>query len=109
MELDCCPLSTLSLTAERAFRNRLMPVRFRQGARNTPTKDRNRMTYIQGVSPLYVVIGIYTDDEVAAVAAYTNEVQAMNVRDRLLDKLITPGSGVIDYVISTCTLKEPAA
>lgn len=67
------------------------------------------MTYIQGVSPIYVVIGIYTDNEVAAVAAYTNEVQAMNARDRLLDKMITPGSGVIDFLISTCTLKEPVA
>lgn len=63
------------------------------------------MTYIQGVSPVHIVLGLYTDGEVSAVAAYTDETEALNIRDRLRDSL-TPGYGVIDYTITKCVVKE---
>lgn len=66
------------------------------------------MTYIQGVSEIHVIIGFFSDGEVAVIRAFTNLEEAMNVRDRLKDLMITPGSGVLDYQISSCIVKEPA-
>lgn len=67
------------------------------------------MIYIQGISEVHVILGFFSDGEVAAIRAYTNLEEAMNMRDKLRDKMVTPGSGVLDYQISSCIVKEPTA